>query len=174
MLNDNGIYCVGKRKDSNDFITNIQRNVTIAGLESSVAKGYNYLEEVDGLTKGFELIYFDTPPVSPQIVKKYIDTEGLLQDYKNDYNISIFSQAIGRAMRSKKETLTIALNKIDDYTYGMIVDYLKRTTNARIIEDDLTITNVRLSISSYVRTEDFEENKDVFSKNKLFRKIYGE
>jgi hypothetical protein len=77
-------------------------------------------------------------------------------------------------MRSKKETLTIALNKIDDYTYGMIVDYLKRTTNARIIEDDLTITNVRLSISSYVRTEDFEENKDVFSKNKLFRKIYGE
>lgn len=174
MLNDNGFYVIGKRHDENDFVDNVQRNVTLAGLESSVAKGYNYLEEVGATSAGFELIYFDNTPVSPQIVKKYINGKGELTDYENDYNISIFAQAIGRGLRKAKNTLTLAFNSVDDYTYDMIKKYLESYTNATIIEDTLNITNIKLGISSYVEQYDMAKLKNRFNRNELFKKIYLE
>lgn len=173
MLNDNGFYVVGKRKNHNDFVDNMERNVTLAGLESSVAKGYNYLEEVETSAYGFELIYFDSSPVSPQIVKKYIDNDGFLADYENDYNISVFAQAIGRALRKQKETLTIAINSIDDHSYHMIKSYILTYTNAEIIEEDLNITNIKISLSGYMRQFNMRDLKNKFRNNTLFAKLYG-
>ena len=173
MLNDNGYYVVGKRKGHNDFVDNMDRNVTLAGLESSVAKGYNYLEEVETSAYGFELIYFDNSPVSPQIVKKYINDQGQLEDYENDYNISVFAQAIGRALRKQKETLTIAINHIDDHSYNMIKKYIKLYTNAQVIEDDLNITNIKISLSGYMRQFDMRDLKNRLRSNLLFQKLYG-
>jgi len=173
MLNDNGYYVVGKRKGSNDFVDNMDRNVTLAGLESSVAKGYNYLEEVETSAYGFELIYFDNSPVSPQIVKKYIDNDGNLHDYESDYNISVFAQAIGRALRKQKETLTLALNNIDDHSYKMIRKYIETYTNAQVIEDDLNITNIKISLSGYMRQFDMRDLKNRLRSNTLFQKLYG-
>lgn len=173
MLNDNGFYVVGKRKNHNDFVDNMERNVTLAGLESSVAKGYNYLEEVETSAYGFELIYFDSSPVSPQIVKKYIDNDGVLADYENDYNISVFAQAIGRALRKQKETLTIAMNSIDDHSYHMIKSYILTYTNAEIIEEDLNITNIKISLSGYMRQFNMRDLKNKFRNNTLFAKLYG-
>lgn len=173
MLNDNGFYVVGKRKHHNDFVDNMERNVTLAGLESSVAKGYNYLEEVETSAYGFELIYFDSSPVSPQIVKKYIDDDGNLMDYENDYNISVFAQAIGRALRKQKETLTLAINSIDDHSYHMIKSYISTYTNAEIVEEDLNITNIKISLSGYMRQFNMRDLKNKFRNNTLFAKLYG-
>ena len=174
MLNDNGFYVVGKRKSHNDFVDNMGRNVTLAGLESSVAKGYNYLEEVETSSYGFELIYFDSSPVSPQIVKKYIDDNGKLEDYENDYNISVFAQAIGRALRKQKETLTLAINSIDTYSYEMIKTYLRTYTNAELLEDDLNITNIKVSLSGYLRQFDMRDLRNRLRSNNLFQRLYGE
>jgi hypothetical protein len=150
------------------------RNVTLAGLESSVAKGYNYLEEVETSSYGFELIYFDSSPVSPQIVKKYIDDNGKLEDYENDYNISVFAQAIGRALRKQKETLTLAINSIDTYSYEMIKTYLRTYTNAELLEDDLNITNIKVSLSGYLRQFDMRDLRNRLRSNNLFQRLYGE
>ena len=174
MLNDNGMYSIGRRKSSLDYLDNFVRNVTVAGLESSVAKGYNYLEEVDGNTEGFELIYFDKKPVSPTIIKKYFDKDGMLRDYESDYKWSAFAQAIGRAFRRKKETLCIALNDISEEDYSIIKKYIKDETNAEIIEDSLTVMNVKISIPSFIKQAGFDILKEQLKDNKLFRKIYLE
>lgn len=172
MLNDNGMYSIGKRKSSMDYVDNFVRNVTVAGLESSVAKGYNYLEEVDGNTNGFELIYFDKKPVSPVVIKKYFDSEGNLKDYQSDYKWSAFAQAIGRAFRRQKETLCIAINDISDADYSIILNYLRQETKAEIIEDQLNIMNIKIAIPSFVRSVGFEELKSKLKDNRLFRKVY--
>lgn len=172
MLNDNGMYSIGRRKSSLDYLDNFVRNVTVAGLESSVAKGYNYLEEVDGNTDGFELIYFDKKPVSPTIIKKYFDRDGLLRNYESDYKWSAFAQAIGRAFRRKKETLCIAINDISEEDYKIIKKYIQEETNAEIIEDSLTVMNVKISISSFIKQAGLTELKEQLKDNKLFKKIY--
>ena len=174
MLNDNGMYAIGKRKSSLDYIDNFVRNVTVAGLESSVAKGYNYLEEVDGNSNGFELLYFDNKPVSPVVIKKYFDKNGKLQDYQSDYKWSAFAQAIGRTFRQQKETLCIAINNINDADYNIIKNYLLEETKAYIIEDELNIMNIKISIPSFVRSVGFEELKHQLKDNRLFKKIYLE
>jgi len=174
MLNDNGMYSIGKRKSSLDYIDNFVRNVTVAGLESSVAKGYNYLEEVDGNSKGFELLYFDTKPVSPTVIKKYFDKEGKVKDYQSDYKWSAFAQAIGRTFRQQKETLCIAMNNINDSDYMIIKNYLKQETKAEIIEDELNIMNIKISIPSFIRAVGFDELKHQLKDNRLFKKIYLE
>ena len=174
MLNDNGMYSIGKRKSSLDYIDNFVRNVTVAGLESSVAKGYNYLEEVDGNSNGFELLYFDNKPVSPVVIKKYFDKNGKLQDYQSDYKWSAFAQAIGRTFRQQKETLCIAINNINDADYNIIKNYLLEETKAYIIEDELNIMNIKISIPSFVRSVGFEELKHQLKDNRLFKKIYLE
>ena len=172
MLNDNGMYAIGKRKSSLDYIDNFVRNVTVAGLESSVAKGYNYLEEVDGNSNGFELLYFDNKPVSPVVIKKYFDKEGNLKDYQSDYKWSAFAQAIGRTFRQQKETLCIAINNINDADYNIIKTYLLEETKAYIIEDELNIMNIKISIPSFVRSVGFDELKHQLKDNRLFKKIY--
>jgi len=172
MLNDNGMYSIGKRKSSLDYIDNFVRNVTVAGLESSVAKGYNYLEEVDGNSNGFELLYFDNKPVSPVVIKKYFDKNGKLQDYQSDYKWSAFAQAIGRTFRQQKETLCIAINNINDADYNIIKNYLLEETKAYIIEDELNIMNIKISIPSFVRSVGFDDLKKQLKDNRLFKKIY--
>ena len=172
MLNDNGMYSIGKRKSSMDYVDNFVRNVTVAGLESSVAKGYNYLEEVDGNSEGFEIIYFDKKPVSPVVIKKYFDKNGQLVDYQSDYKWSAFAQAIGRAFRKQKETLCIAINDINDADYKIILNYLKQETKAEIIEDSLNIMNIKISIPSFIRSVGFEDISKQLKDNRLFKKIY--
>jgi hypothetical protein len=172
MMNDNGRYVIGKRKSQDDFVDNIYRNVTVVGLEASPSKGYNYLEEVDLDAKGFELIYFDQSPVSPQIIKKYFNPEGDLQDYKSDYDISTFSQAIGRAFRKKKQTLCLALNNIDEETYEMIKEHLEVSTTARILEDTLNVSNLKVSLDSWVKQQGIATLKQRLRNNKLFRELY--
>jgi len=172
MLNDNGMYSIGKRKSSMDYVDNFVRNVTVAGLESSVAKGYNYLEEVDGNTDGFELVYFDKKPVSPNVIKKYFDRNGKLQDYQSDYKWSAFAQAIGRAFRKTKDVLCVAINDISHEDYNIIKDYIKKETKAEIIEDELNIFNIRISIKSFVNSVGFDELSKKLKDNKLFKKIY--
>ncbi len=172
MLNDNGMYSIGKRKSSMDYIDNFVRNVTVAGLESSVAKGYNYLEEVDGNSEGFELIYFDRKPVSPTVIKKYFDQDGKIRDYQSDYKWSAFAQAIGRAFRKAKDALCIAMNDISDDDYRIIKNYIATETRAEIIEDTLTIMNVKISIPSFINSVGLEDLTPQLKDNQLFRKIY--
>lgn len=172
MLNDNGMYSIGKRKSALDYLDNFIRNVTVAGLESSVAKGYNYLEEVDGNTDGFELIYFDKKPVSPVVLKKYFDKSGNLQSYESDYKWSAFAQAIGRAFRKQKETLCVAINDIGDEDYKIIKKYLEDETNATIIEDDLNVLNLKISIPSFINSVGLENLTEQLKDNRLFKKIY--
>ena len=172
MLNDNGMYSIGKRKSSLDYIDNFVRNVTVAGLESSVAKGYNYLEEVDGNSNGFELLYFDNKPVSPVVIKKYFNKDGKVSDYQSDYKLNAFAQAIGRTFRQQKETLCIAINSINDSDYHIIKNYLEQETKAEIIEDELNIMNIKISIPSFIRSVGFDELKEQLKDNKLFRRVY--
>ena len=154
MLNDNGIYSVGERKGIDDYIDNQSRNLTLVGLESSVAKGYNYFEETQG--KGFEVVYFDNEPVSPPTIKKYPNIEGELLDYKSNYNISTFAQAIGRGFRKDKDVMTLCFNKIDDDSFNNIIEYLENSTNSRVIVDDLTLTNLKISTYSMVKNDNYE------------------
>ena len=172
MLNDNGMYSIGKRKSSLDYLDNFVRNVTVAGLESSVAKGYNYLEEVDGNTDGFELIYFDKKPVSPVVMKKYFNNKGELQDYESDYKWSAFAQAIGRAFRRQKETLCVAINDIADEDYKIIKKYLESETKAVIIEDELNVMNLKIAIPSFIKSVGLENITEQLKDNKLFKRIY--
>lgn len=173
MLNDNGMYAIGKRKSSLDYVDNFVRNVTVAGLESSVAKGYNYLEEVeDNGSNGFELLYFDKKPVSPVVIKKYFDKDGNLKDYQSDYKWSAFAQAIGRAFRKSKDTLCVAINDINEADYKIIRNYLAEETNAEIIEDELNIMNIKISIPSFIQSVGFDSIKDQLKDNRLFKRVY--
>jgi hypothetical protein len=172
MLNDNGIYSVGQRKSVDDYIDNQDRNITLAGLESSVAKGYNYFEETQG--KGFEVVYFDNEPVSPPTIKKYPNEHDELQDYKSNYNISTFAQAIGRGFRKNKDVMTLCFNKIDDNTFQDVVEYLEEHTDSRVLVEELTLTNLKISISSMIKNENYEIIKDRLKNNELFNNIYGD
>ena len=167
MLNDNGMYCVGARNSVDDYVDNMKRNLTFAGLESSVAKGYNYLEEIEG--DGFELIYFDSLPTSPPLIKKYVK-QGQLVDYNFDYVKHTFAQAIGRAFRKDKDRLVIALNDLKGEE-EVILDYLGEVTDARLVVDEMSLTNLKISLKSYVE-HDFEKHKEAFKENHLFAELY--
>lgn len=170
MLNDNGIYSIGERKSATDYLDNVARNITLVGLESSVAKGYNYLEETQG--GGFEVIYFDNEPVSPPTIKKYPQMNDTLKDYKSTYNISTFAQAIGRAFRKDKQVLTLAFNKIEDETFEDIIEYLDSATNSRVITDELNLTNLKIATFSMVKNENYEIISKRLQNNELFASIY--
>ena len=170
MLNDNGIYSIGQRKSATDYLDNVPRNITLVGLESSVAKGYNYLEETQG--GGFEVIYFDNEPVSPPTIKKYPMINDELIDYRSTYNISTFAQAIGRAFRKDKDVLTLCFNKIEDDTFNDIVEYLENVTNSRVIVDELNITNLKIATYSMVKNENYELISKRLKSNDLFMSIY--
>ena len=172
MLNDNGIYSVGERQSVDDYIDNKKRNVTLVGLESSVAKGYNYFEETQ--STGFEVVYFDNEPVSPPTIKKYPNSKGELEDYKSNYNISTFAQAIGRGFRADKEVMCLCFNKIDDAAFDDVVTYLEMHTNSRVIVDELTLTNLKISINSLIHNSNYEQIREKLTNNQLFTKIYEE
>lgn len=172
MLNDNDLYCVGKRKNSLDYVDNIERNVTVAGLESGVSKGYNFIEEIDNMCPGFELLYFDKNPISPKIIKKHI-IGSEIYDVTSDYNLSTFAQAIGRAFRKSKDVLCIAFNSVEEETYQAVKAYLERYTTAQIHEDVLSKTNIKLCMSSYIKTLDMKEMKRKMSNNRLFCELYN-
>ena len=172
MLNDNGIYSIGERKSATDYLDNVERNLTLVGLESSVAKGYNYLEETQG--EGFEVVYFDNEPVSPPTIKKYPMLDGRLRDYKSTYNISTFAQAIGRAFRKDKDVLTLCFTKIEDETFNDVVNYLEQATSSRVLVDELNITNLKIATYSMVRNENYEQIKVRLKGNKLFESIYDD
>jgi hypothetical protein len=47
------------------------RNLTIIGLESGMSSGYNLIEEVDLNARGINSVFFESPPISPDFIKKY-------------------------------------------------------------------------------------------------------
>lgn len=165
LLNDNGIYSFGERKNVNDYGDNIERNITVAGLESSVAKGYNYIEEIEG-SDGFEVLYFDGVPISPTRIKKYVNENGECIDTSVDYNASTLAQAIGRVFRKQKNALTICLRGFPESKYKMILKYLRDNTTSEIIEGDLNITNFKISISKF-------ESLNILKGNSFIEKLKG-
>jgi hypothetical protein len=166
-LNNNGIYSYVKDKVE-DF--GGDKHLTLAGLESTVAKGYNYLTELDG--RGFSLIYFDSMPVSPNIIKKYIK-DGRIEDYSYDYELNVFAQAIGRAFRKQKDNLTLIFNRVDNSMLDKIKGYLESNTNANVILAPLTKTNIKLSLSSVIEENGgVEELSKVYGNNDIFKRLY--
>jgi len=64
------------------------------------------------------------------------------------------------------------LNNIEEETYQMIKQYLEETTTAKVVEAELTMSNAKVSINSWVENEGLSELKNRLRKNKLFREIY--
>lgn len=164
---DNGWYTIAKRVSQNDYVDNFKRNVIVCGLESSVSKGYNFLEEVDENAEGFDTVYFDSEPVSPDILKKYVDNEDRIVDYYDTYSLTCFTQAIGRALRKEKEQLTLCLNNISDGLVEAIKNYLSTTLDCEIIEDELSLTNLKIST-----IKDIKDSTNDLSENQLYQKLY--
>lgn len=161
MFVDNGVYSVAKRNNIKDHIQ--QRTVTLVGLESVMSVGYNYLEEVEG--DGFELLYFDKIPLSPDFTKYYLD-ETKVKEIKQAYNLNVYLQAVGRAFRMEKEELTIVFNEIEDETYDLLLDKLREISNAAIIEAEYSLSNLKASV--YRHLERLAEEKGI-SIDRLFK-----
>lgn len=170
LLNDNGTYSFGKRNDTTDTGDNMGRNVVVCALEGSPAKGYNHVEEIDELSSGFKLIYFDRSPVSPKLIKKYI-IDGEVYDANEDYVLSSFIQAIGRAMRKSKDTLTLAFNHVDEKHLEMIRKYLQEFTTSDIIDGELTMTNLKIAIGMDNVDPAYLES---MSHNTFYKKLKGD
>ena len=165
---DNGWYTISKRVSQNDYIDNFKRNVIVCGLESSVSKGYNFMEEVGENADGFDIVYFDSEPVSPDVLKKYVGVDGKIVDYYDTYAMTTFTQAIGRALRKEKEQLTICLNNISPRLIQAIKDYLSQTLNCEIIVDELNLTNLKVST-----IKDVVDSNNDLSENLLYQTLYG-
>jgi hypothetical protein len=93
-------------------------------------------------------------------------------DYNFDYVKHTFAQAIGRAFRKDKNRLVIALNDLKGEEQ-VILDYLGDVTDAKIVTADMNLTNLKISLHSYVE-HDFEKHKESFKDNELFSKLYLE
>lgn len=167
MCCDNGWYSIGKRVSQEDYIDNFKRNVIVCGLESSVSKGYNFAEEVGEKAEGFDIVYFDNEPVSPDILKKYINKEDKIVDYYDTYAMTTFTQAIGRALRKEKEQLTICLNNISDGLVKAIIDYIKNTLECEVVVDELNMTNLKIST-----VKDIVECEHDLSESYLYKRLY--
>lgn len=165
---DNGWYTIAKRVSQEDYIDNFKRNVIVCGLESSVSKGYNFMEEVGENADGFDIVYFDSEPVSPDILKKYVSKEDEIIDYYDTYAMTTFTQAIGRALRKKKEQLTICLNNISPRLVEAIKLYISDTLQCQIICADLNLTNLKISTK-----KDVEVSDNDLSENELYQILYG-
>ena len=161
MFVDNGVYSVSKRKSIKDHIQ--QRTVTLVGLESVMSVGYNYLEEVEG--EGFEMLYFDKIPLSPDFTKYYLD-DTKVKEIKQAYNLNVYLQAVGRAFRMEKEELTIIFNEIEDHTYDSLIEKLREISNAAIIEAEYTLSNLKASV--YRHLERLAQEKEI-SVDRLFK-----
>ena len=155
--NDNGTYNIKYNRD-NKVVAD--RNISLVALESPVSRGYNYIEEVNERYDGFELLWFQQPPISPNYIKHYVNRKGELIDYSFDSNLNKIIQAIGRAFRKRKQKLTICLNNFPDDMYFDIIKWLKGYTTARIVEQELTMSNVELSIAR-LNKEGKEALKDI-------------
>lgn len=164
---DNGWYSIAKRVSQEDYVDNFKRNVIVCGLESSVSKGYNFAEEVDEHAEGFDIVYFDSEPVSPDILKKYVNDKDKIVDYYDTYAMTTFTQAIGRALRKEKEQLTICLNNISDSLVDAIIDYLKNTVECDVILDTLDLTNLKISTK-----KDIVDSTNDLSENYLYQRLY--
>lgn len=167
ICNDNGWYTILNRVSQSDYIDNFKRNVVVCGLESSVAKGYNFMEEVGEDAEGFDIVYFDSEPVSPDVLKKYIGTDDKIIDYYDTYAMTSFTQAIGRALRKEKDQLTICLNNISPFLVDAIKQYLENTLTCEIICDELNLTNLKISTK-----KDIEDTDVDLSSNELYKKLY--
>ena len=167
ICNDNGWYTILNRVSQSDYIDNFKRNVVVCGLESSVAKGYNFMEEVGEDAEGFDIVYFDSEPVSPDVLKKYIGTDDKIIDYYDTYAMTSFTQAIGRALRKEKDQLTICLNNISPFLVDAIKQYLENTLTCEIICDELNLTNLKISTK-----KDMEDTDVDLSSNELYKKLY--
>ena len=165
---DNGWYTISKRVSQNDYIDNFKRNVIVCGLESSVSKGYNFMEEVGDNAEGFDIVYFDSEPVSPDVLKKYVSVDGKIVDYYDTYAMTTFTQAIGRALRKEKEQLTICLNNISPVLINAIKNYLEQTLNCEIVVDELNLTNLKIST-----IKDIMDSNNDLSENLLYQELYG-
>ena len=141
MFVDNGVYSVDKRQNLEDQLE--QRTVTMIGLESVMSVGYNYVEEIQG--EGFELLYFDKRPISPDYKKYYMHGNNIKQ-IKDSYNLNVYLQAIGRAFRTEKEELTIIFNEIEDKIYERLLEELRKITNAKLIESSYNKSNLKSSV----------------------------
>lgn len=166
---DNGWYTICKRVSQDDYVDNFKRNVIVCGLESSVSKGYNFMEEVGDNAEGFDIVYFDSEPVSPDVLKKYVSLDGKIVDYYDTYAMTTFTQAIGRALRKEKQQLTLCLNNISPKLIGAIKSYLEQTLNCRIVVDQLNLTNLKVST-----LKDVEDSNNDLSENLLYQELYME
>ena len=164
---DNGWYTICKRVSQEDYVDNFKRNVIVCGLESSVSKGYNFMEEVGDNAEGFDIVYFDNEPVSPDVLKKYVSVDGKIVDYYDTYAMTTFTQAIGRALRKEKKQLTLCLNNISPKLIGAIQSYLAQTLNCRIVVDSLSLTNLKIST-----LKDVEDSDNDLSENLLYQELY--
>ena len=164
---DNGWYTISKRVSQEDYVDNFKRNVIVCGLESSVSKGYNFMEEVGDNAEGFDIVYFDSEPVSPDVLKKYVSLDGKIVDYYDTYAMTTFTQAIGRALRKEKKQLTLCLNNISPKLIGAIQSYLQQTLNCRIVVDELNLTNLKVST-----LKDIVDSDNDLSENLLYQELY--
>lgn len=164
---DNGWYTICKRVSQEDYVDNFKRNVIVCGLESSVSKGYNFMEEVGDKAEGFDIVYFDNEPVSPDVLKKYVSVDGKIVDYYDTYAMTTFTQAIGRALRKEKKQLTLCLNNISPKLIGAIKSYLEQTLSCRIVDDELNLTNLKVST-----LKDIEDSNNDLSENLLYQELY--
>ena len=164
---DNGWYTICKRVSQEDYVDNFKRNVMVCGLESSVSKGYNFMEEVGDNADGFDIVYFDSEPVSPDVLKKYVSVDGKIVDYYDTYAMTTFTQAIGRALRKEKPQLTICLNNISPRLIEAIKNYLEQTLTCEVIVDELNLTNLKISTMKDI----VDSNNDLIE-NMLYQRLY--
>lgn len=156
----NGLYTYHKvnRHDVTHY-----KYLTFAGLESTMSKGYNYTIEVDKTGDGFDVVYLDNSPVSPDYLRSYMK-DGELHFSNGDYSIDTFLQSIGRCFRKNKNTLTIIANNINDVEHGILLDELEKNTTANVISEGYSINNLTTCLTN---GDDEHINKDSTLYNKL-------
>lgn len=125
------------------------------------------MEEVGDNAEGFDIVYFDSEPVSPDVLKKYVSLDGKIVDYYDTYAMTTFTQAIGRALRKEKKQLTLCLNNISPKLIGAIQSYLQQTLNCRIVVDELNLTNLKVST-----LKDIVDSDNDLSENLLYQELY--
>ena len=164
--NDNGITKVAFNRNEN--YTEKDRNISLVSLEAPIARGYNFIEEISKKENGFELIWFQQPPISPDFIKCFINKDGKLIDRSFDNNLNKVIQAIGRAFRKEKDRLTICLNAFPDDIYNSVIKQLRNDTGAEVIEGKLNVANLEIAISKLT-----EKGIAKLKNNELVQKIYG-
>jgi hypothetical protein len=97
---------------------------------------------VDLNARGINSVFFESPPISPDFIKKYW-FGGKLVDFKEDYFYFNFAQAIGRVFRKRKSNLYIIFGRIEDWQLDLAKKYLNSHTTSNILEDVFSATKLK-------------------------------